>query len=45
MCYRLPPEERQLSTSLNPMCEVFPKGDILHHEEHDKDHNDDDDDD
>ena len=23
---RLPPEERQLSTSLNPMCEVFPKG-------------------
>jgi len=23
--YRLPPEERQLSTSLNPMCEVFPK--------------------
>jgi len=23
--YRLPPEERQLPTSLNPMCEVFPK--------------------
>ena len=23
---RLPPEERQLDTALNPMCEVFPKG-------------------
>jgi len=23
--YRLPPEERQLETALNPMCEVFPK--------------------
>jgi len=23
--YRLPPEERQLATALNPMCEVFPK--------------------
>ena len=28
VCCRLPPEERQLSTSLNPMCEVFPKGGI-----------------
>ena len=24
--FRLPPEERQLETSYNPMCEVFPKG-------------------
>merc|ERR1719427_1821169 len=23
--YRLPPEERQMDTALNPMCEVFPK--------------------
>ena len=26
---RLPPEERQMDTALNPMCEVFPKGQHL----------------